>query len=237
MKRAVLCLILASLSFSVSAQTSFYHDYKSFFGKEDRVGLFSEDAKARFSPKVLKTIAANTLLVDCGTKDKPATGFLGKTHDGTHIVTAAHNAQMAAQAKPCQAKRFNETAIEVSDIEINSSFQDNATLTDVGFDIAKSKATALFGGFETCKNIDITSTFIVPQSYDGTGYLALPPTCRVTNITKTVITTTCKGHYKASGAPLLSVQENNVCVAGVFNAHSGSLMKYESYAANITSQE
>lgn len=233
MKRVALCLILACVPLIANAQSSFYHDYKSFFGKEDRVGLFSEDAKARFSSDILKTIAANTLLVDCGTQGKPATGFLLKTKDGTDIVTAAHNAQLATEAKPCLARRFNEYAVQVSDFETNSDYKDNATLTDVGFDVAKAKSLTLTGGFDVCKNIALTSTLIVPQSYDGKGYLALPPTCRATKISETVITTTCKGHYKASGAPLLNIQEDKVCVAGVFNAHSGSLMNYESYAAKL----
>jgi len=92
------------------------------------------------------------------------------------------------------------------------------------------------GGFNICKSLDINSKLIVPQSYDGTGYLTLSPPCKATQISKHVISTTCRGHYKASGAPLLVVKGQKVCVAGVFNAHSGSLMNYESYAARLFSE-
>ena len=235
MIRAALCLVLASLPFIASAQSSYYHDYKSFFGKEDRVGLFSEQAKARFSPAVLKSIAANTLLVDCGSHGKPSTGFLLKSKDGTHIITAAHNVQLATTAKPCRINHINETAAQVHNFKPHSNYKNTATLTDAGFDVATAESATFSGGLDICESIDLTSAFIVPQSYDGTGYLALPPTCRITKVSGAIITTTCRGHYKASGAPLLSIKEDKICVAGVFNAHSGSLMKYESYAANMVS--
>lgn len=233
MTRALLCLMLVSLSGVSFAQNSFYHDYKSFFGKDDRIGLFSKKAKARFSPEVLEKITANTLLVNCGSQGKPATGFLLKAKDGTHILTAAHNVQLATTHKPCNASRYNEYAVQVTDFVTNANYQDNATLSDVGFDTARAKSLTLSGGFKICESIDLTSTLVVPQSYDGTGYLALPPICRATKVSETVITTNCRGHYKASGAPLLSIKDNKVCVAGLFNAHSGSLMNYESYAANM----
>lgn len=232
MKRAALCLIALALPALASAQSSFYHDYKSFFGKEDRIGLFSEKAKARFSPKVLEIIAANTLLVDCGSKGKPATGFLLKADGQSVIVTAAHNVQLATNT-PCKAKLYNQDAVAVPNFQINPNYQDNATLQDVGSDVAIVKSTSFSGGFKTCQSLDLKAPLLVPQSYDGTGYLALPPICRATKISETIITTTCRGHYKASGAPLLSIKGDKVCAAGVFNAHSGSLMNYESYAANM----
>ncbi len=233
MKRLALYFLITALPAIATAQGSFYYNYKSFFGKEDRIGLFSDEAKARFSYDVLNSIAANTLLMNCGSKGKPATGFLLQSKDGPQIVTAAHNVQLATSSKPCRARRYNEYAIQVSDFKISADYQDSATLTDVGFDVAKAHSTTLLGGFEPCKTVDITAAFIVPQSYDGKGYLALPPLCRVTEIAGNVITTNCKGHYKASGAPLLLIKNEKVCVAGVFNAHSGSLMHYESYAAKL----
>ena len=75
---------------TAGAQSSYYHDYKSFFGKEDRVGLFSDTAKTRYSEAIRQSITSNTLLVDCGSKDKPATGFVANFKDGPQIVTAAH---------------------------------------------------------------------------------------------------------------------------------------------------
>lgn len=236
MKRLALYFLITALPAIAMAQSSFYFDYKSFFGKEDRIGLFSDEAKARFSNNVLKSISANTLLMDCGSKGKPATGFLLQSKDGPQIVTAAHNVQLATSSQPCRARRYNEYAVKVSDFKISADYQDSATLTDVGFDVAKAHSTTLLGGFKVCETIDMTAAFIVPQSYDGKGYLALPPLCRATKISGNVITTNCRGHYKASGAPLLLIKNENVCVAGVFNAHSGRLMNYESYAANIISR-
>ena len=232
MKRVVFCLMLTALPLVASAQSSYYHNYKSFFGKEDRVGLFSQKAKERFPSDVLDIIAANTLLVDCGSKGKPATGFLVKSHFDSEIYTAAHNVR-STLTKPCTVNRNNEEAIQVSNFLTKAGYQDSATLTDVGFDVAKAESQTLSDGFEICETIDLNDTLLVPQSYDGKGYLAIPPICRATKISETVITTTCRGHYKASGAPLLSIKNDKVCVAGVFNAHSGSLMNYESYAANM----
>jgi len=121
----------------------------------------------------------------------------------------------------------------IDDFKPSQNFKNSATLLDTGFDIAFSKTKTPSNGFDICKSIDLNSDLVVPQSYDGKGYLTLSPSCRAIKITKHMITTTCRGHYKASGAPLLSVNDDTVCVAGVFNANSGSLMNYESYAARL----
>ena len=75
MKRLTIILMVFTTCSFAWAQ-SYYHDYKSFFSKEDRVGLFSDKAKARYSESIRQSIADNTLLIDCGSKGKPATGFI-----------------------------------------------------------------------------------------------------------------------------------------------------------------
>jgi len=237
MKRLAIILMALMGCSAAWAQTSYYHDYKSFFGKEDRASLFSEGTKAQYSHAIRQTIAANTLLVDCGSKGKPATGFIANFKKGQHVVTAAHNVQMASDnARPCYVKRLNKPDIVIDDFKPSKNFKNSATLLDTGFDVAISETRLNSGGFNICKSLDVNSKLIVPQSYDGSGYLTLSPTCKVTKIIKHVITTTCRGHYKASGAPLLVMKDDSVCVAGVFNAHSGSLMNYESYAARLFSE-
>lgn len=236
MRYWVASLVVLVLSGSAWAQSSFYHDYKSFFGKEDRVGLFSEKAKAQFSETVRKSIAVNTLLVDCGSQGRPATGFIANTEDGPRIFTAAHNVEMAEEnSRPCYIRRLEEADLVIDNFKPSQNFRNSATLLDAGFDLATSDTKLSSGGFEMCQSLDMNSKLLVPQSFDGTGYLTLAPQCRATKITNHIITTTCRGHYKASGAPLLVTQDDKVCVAGVFNAHSGSLMNYESYAARLNS--
>ena len=215
-------------------RSSYYHDYKSFFGKEDRLALFSDEAKILYTDNIRQDIIANTLLVDCGSKDRPATGFVANFKDGQRLVTAAHNVQMAADnSRPCIIKQQDKPDALIDDFKPSQNFKNSATLLDTGFDIAFSKTKTPSNGFDICKSFDLNSNLVAPQSYDGKGYLALSPSCRATKITKHMIMTTCRGHYKASGAPLLAIQADTICVAGVFNAHSGSLMNYESYAARI----
>ena len=228
----IVLMVLTTCSFAWAQ--SYYHDYKSFFGKEDRVGLFSDKAKARYSESIRQIIADNTLLIDCGSKGKPATGFIANFKEGHRVVTAAHNVQMASDnSRPCYVKRLGQSDIVIDDFKKSKHFKNSATLLDTGFDVAISDTTLTSSGFKLCENLELTSDLIVPQSYDGTGYLALPPPCRATKITNHVITTTCRGHYKASGAPLLAIKDDTICIAGVFNAHSGKLMNYESYAARL----
>lgn len=223
-------LFIITLSSLALAQSSYYHDYKSFFGKEDRIGLFSQEANRQLSQKVLNNIVANTLLVDCGTQGKPSTGFIIQSENRSKIVTAAHNVQLA-NTKPCKIKRINGSVVDFTFFETHEHYQNTATLKDASYDIATAYTLSDIEGYKPCKNITMDAKLVVPQSYDGTGFIVLSPTCKMTQKTETLITTTCRGHYKASGAPLLSVTKDNVCVLGVFNAHSGSLMNFESYAA------
>lgn len=235
MKYLSIILIAVMACGTAWSQASYYPNYKSFFGKEDRIGLFSQDAKTKYSNVIRKTITANTLLIDCGSKGKPATGFILNSKEGQRLMTAAHNVQMAFEnSRPCYVKRLDKPDVVIDDFQPLQNFKNSATLFDAGFDVATSDTQLASDGFNVCKSLDIKSELLVPQSYDGTGYLALSPACKSTKISSHVITTTCRGHYKASGAPLLVVKDEKVCVAGVFNAHSGSLMKYESYAARLT---
>ena len=228
----IVLMVLTTCSFAWAQ--SYYHDYKSFFGKEDRVGLFSDKAKARYSESIRQIIADNTLLIDCGSKGKPATGFVAGFKEGHRVVTAAHNVQMASDnSRPCYVKRPGKSDIVIDNFKPSQNFKNSSTLLDAGFDIAFSKTKLPSNGFDICKSFDLNSNLVVPQSYDGKGYLTLSPSCRATKITGNIITTTCRGHYKASGAPLLAIDDEAICVAGVFNAHNGSLMNYESYAAQI----
>ena len=234
MKRLSVIFIALLGCSSAWAQSSYYHDYKNFFGKEDRIGLFSDAAKTLYSKDIRQKIIANTLLVDCGSKEKPATGFIANFKKGQRIVTAAHNVQMATDnSRPCIIKKQDKPDTLIDDFKPSENFKNSATLLDTGFDIAVSKTKLPSNGFNICKSFNLNSDLVVAQSYDGKGYLTLSPSCRATKITKHMITTTCRGHYKASGAPLLVIKSDSVCVAGVFNAHSGSLMKFESYAAQI----
>ena len=234
MKRLIVCIIALTAGSSAWAQSSYFHDYKSFFGKEDRIGLFSEDAKNRYSDAIRQTITENTLLVNCGSKDKPASGFVVNTDEGQRIVTAAHNVHMAKEnSRPCRTKKIGKDEVIIDDFKPSRHFKNSSTLLDAGFDVATSEYKFDAPGYNLCKAIDLVSELTVPQSYDGTGYLVLSPPCRATKISKHIITTDCRGHYKASGAPLLAIKDKKVCIAGVFNAHSGRLMNYESYAANM----
>ena len=234
MKFLVIWIIALVTSSHAWAQSSYFHDYKSFFGKEDRIGLFSEKAKSRYSEAIRQIITENTLLVDCGTKGNPASGFIVNIDKGQRIITAAHNVQLAKEnSRPCKTKQINKDEEIVDDFIPSHQYENSATLIDTGFDIATSQKAFEASGYKLCKAIDLASELTVPQSYDGTGYIVLPPPCRATKISKNIITTNCRGHYKASGAPLLAIKNEKVCVAGVFNAHSGGLMNFESYAANM----
>ena len=238
MKRLSVIFIALLGCSSAWAQSSYYHDYKSFFGKEDRLALFSDKAKILYSDNIRRDIIANTLLVDCGSKEKPATGFIANFEDGQRIVTAAHNVQMAADnSRPCIIKRQDKPDALIHDFKPSQDFKNSATLLDTGFDIAVSNTKLPSNGFNICKSFNLNSDLVVAQSYDGKGYLTLSPSCHATKITKHMITTTCRGHYKASGAPLLAIQDDTICVAGVFNAHSGSLMEYEGYAARMRASD
>ena len=229
MKRAILCLILASASGVAAAQSSFQHDYKSFFGKEDRIGLYSDAASSRFSEAVLQTIRSNTILMDCGSSGKPSTAFIAKTQNGPHIFSAAHNLTMAENSG---ADCTSGNAILPKGMA-SPAFEDSGTLEDAAHDIAHWPNITANEGFKICKALELTSKFVLVQSMDGNGQLGISPVCKVKSVKGKLITTTCRGHYKASGAPLLSIAKDNVCVAGVFNAHSGRQFEYESYAASL----
>jgi hypothetical protein len=217
------------LSSTSAASQSYSHNYESFFGKDDRVGLYSQSAKDHFSTSVLQTIQNNTLLIDCGSSGKPSTAFVAKTKNGPHIISAAHNMTMAkAKRQNCQIGE-----ITLSNGRISSNFKDSGMHDDAGYDIAYWPNVTPQSGFDVCGNTSQSSKYYLAQSLDGTGRLGLSPQCRINSIEGNLITTNCRGHYKASGAPLLSVTKQSVCVAGVFNAHSGRLYKYESYAARL----
>lgn len=234
MKPLVIWIIALMAGSHAWAQSSYFHDYKSFFGEEDRIGLFSEKAKNRFSEDIRQTIIENTLLVDCGSKDKPASGFILNTDIGQRVITAAHNVNLAKEtSRPCKTQLIGKDEVVVDDFKPSHRFENSSTLLDAGFDVATSERKLEAPGYNLCKALDLASELTVPQSYDGTGYLVLSPPCRAKKISKHIITTNCRGHYKASGAPLLAIKDEEVCVAGVFNAHSGGLMNYESYAANM----
>jgi len=228
MKRAALCLMLASTS-GVAAAQSYSHNYKSFFGKEDRIGLYSDAASSRFSETVLKTIRANTILMDCGSNGKPSTAFIAKTENGPRIFSAAHNLTMTENSG---ADCTSGKAI-LPKGKASSTFEDSGTLEDAAHDIAHWPNITANEGFKICKSLDLTSKFVLVQSIDGNGQLGISPICKIKSVKGKLITTTCRGHYKASGAPLLSITKDNVCVAGAFNAHSGRQFEYESYAAAL----
>lgn len=226
------CLIVLALPFLIgsAAAQSLAHDYKSFFGTEDRIELYSEKAAKRFSKMALETIRDNTLLIDCGASGKPSTAFIVKTTIGTQVMSAGHNLTMAdAKKLDCRLG-----GAKLPKGKTSPFFKDNSTKEDAAYDIAIWPNITKRSGFEICKSIATTSNFILVQSWDGTGKLGISPDCKVKAVQGALITTSCQGHYKASGAPLLSVSENSVCAAGVFNAHSGKLFNYESYAARLS---
>jgi len=224
-------VVFAALMFTSPALSQSYsHDYESFFGKDDRIGLYSQAAKERYTPDVLKTIQDNTLLMDCGSSGKPSTAFIVKNKYGSRIISAAHNLTMAENKK--QDCKLGKTILPKG--QASAAFKDNGTLSDAAFDIADWPNITTHKGFDICESASPSSTYILAQSLDGTGRLGISPTCKVTSIKNNLITTTCRGHYKASGAPLLAVTDKCICVAGVFNAHSGTLFEYESYAARLT---
>jgi len=225
-----LTLVALALSLSgLAAAQSYSHNYERFFGKDDRIGLYSNEASERFSLSLLKTIRDNTLLMDCGSKGKPSTAFVAKTKADTRIISAAHNLTMArVNDEDCKLR-----AIALPKGVASSDFKDDGTKIDAGNDVAYWPNITQSKGFDVCDTIATSAKYILIQSLDGTGRLGISPMCKVKSIEGKLITTTCRGHYKASGAPLLAIHANKVCVAGVFNAHSGKLFGYESYAAKI----
>ena len=225
-----LAFIVFALSLSgLAAAQSYAHNYERFFGKDDRIGLYSIEAAERFSPAILKTIQDNTLLMDCGSNGKPSTAFIAKKKDGPRIISAAHNLTMAEAAD--QDCKLGKIVLPKGTVSID--FRDNGTQGDAAYDIAYWTNVTQHKGFSICRSADTSAKYFLAQSLDGTGKLGLSPECKVKAVKGSLITSTCRGHYKASGAPLLAVSENDVCVAGVFNAHSGRLFEYESYAARL----
>ena len=226
--RLAFAVFFLSLSGLAAAQ-SYSHNYERFFGKDDLIGLYSTEASERFSPSILKVIQDNTLLMDCGTSGKPSTAFAANTIDGTRIISAAHNLTMA------EAKNYDcmlgKTALPKG--QAASGFKDDGTQSDAAHDIAYWPNVTEQKGFGVCKSVSTSAKYVLVQSLDGTGKLGISPECKVKSVENNLITTTCRGHYKASGAPLLAVSENKICVAGVFNAHSGTRFEYESYAARL----
>ncbi len=228
--RTALFFIACLLSTDQSLAQNYSHSYEHFFGKEDRIGLYSEAARAKFSLSTLHEIQKNTLLIECGSSGKPATAFIAKTQNGPRIISAAHNLMMAKhKGSDC---KLGKTSLPQG--RTSKYFKDDSTLDDAAHDIAKWPNVTNHQGFEICESINTSSNFILAQSLDGSGRLGLSPQCRVSSIDGNLITTTCRGHYKASGAPLLAISHTTVCVAGVFNAHSGKRMGYESYAARLS---
>ena len=69
--RLSLALFTVLILASPAASQSYSHNYESFFGKEDRIGLYSKAATERFTPAILKTLRNNTLLMDCGASVMP----------------------------------------------------------------------------------------------------------------------------------------------------------------------
>lgn len=228
MRFACLSLLLLMSSGEAYAQ-SYSHNYERFFGTDDRVGLYSEAAQTRFSGPVLKTIRDNTLLIECGSSGKPSTAFVAKSSKGSRIVSAAHNLTLA-QTKNQDCKIGKEF---LTDGEITKGFKDSGTLEDAAYDVAQWPDITSRVGFEICESLDTSAKYFLIQSMDGNGALGLSPFCKVKSVRGNLITTNCRGHYKASGAPLLAISKNKICVAGVFNAHSGRRFKYESYAARL----
>jgi len=211
---------------STANAQSYSHNYESFFGKDDRIELYSEAANERFEPHILETIRKNTLLMDCGSQGKPSTAFIVENQ----IVSAAHNLTLAqVNKRDCKIGRA-----KLPQGQASIDFKDNGTINDAAYDIATWPNITAHQGFKICETIETDSQYALVQSLDGTGRLGISPFCKITSVADNLISTTCKGHYKASGAPLLAVSENDVCVAGVFNAHSGKLFGYESYAAKLT---
>ena len=222
---AIATLLLAPQA----ASQSYSHNYESFFGKDDRIGLYSQAANKRFPSTILRTIRDNTLLIDCGSSGKPSTAFVAKTKNGSKIISAAHNLTMAENnALSCE---LGNTVLPAG--RAASNFEDSGTLADAAYDIANWPNITSQLGFDICDQVDLTSKYMLVQSLDGSGRLGISPECKVKTIKGDLITTTCRGHYKASGAPLLTMKGQSVCVAGVFNAHSGKLFGYESYAARV----
>ncbi|MEP3891800.1 MAG: hypothetical protein ABJN69_15200 [Hellea sp.] len=228
--RVCLLALVSPLVFGSTAAQSPAHNYESFFGFDDRIDLYSEAADKRFSKAILKTIRDNTLLMDCGSSGKPSTGFIVKTSLGTQIISAGHNLTMAEAGKrSCKLAGASLTKGKASPL-----FKDSGTKEDAGYDIASWPNITKRGGLDICKSISTSSKFVLVQSWDGNGKLGISADCKVKALNGRLITTSCKGHYKASGGPLLAVSENSVCAAGVFNAHSGKQFNYESYAARLT---
>jgi len=117
---------------NVAASQSYSHNYESFFGKDDRIGLYSNEAAKRFPSSILKVIQNNTLLMDCGTSGKPSTAFIIKTKDRAQITSAAHNLTMARiRNEDCKLGKRSLLKGQVS-----SDFKDNGTQGDAAYDIA-----------------------------------------------------------------------------------------------------
>lgn len=222
--------VFASLLFAIPAGSQSYsHNYESFFGKDDRIELYSDSAKERFTETAFKTIQNNTLLLDCGTQGKPSTAFVVKTKNGPRIFSAAHNLRMAKDNnRDC---KLGNAALPNG--KASSEYNNTGMLDDAAYDIAQWPNTTSQKGFKICDRIDTSLKYFLAQSLDGTGHLGLSPYCKVRSVENKLIKTTCRGHYKASGAPLLTVIDKKVCVAGVFNSHSGKMFNYESYAARL----
>ncbi|WP_026940577.1 hypothetical protein [Hellea balneolensis] len=229
MRVSLVLLTLLFLAGPSNAQ-SYAHNYESFFGKEDRIGLYSQEAIERFTSTVLKTIQDNTLLIDCGTNGKPSTAFVAKTKEGSRIISAAHNLTMAQRKNQhCKVGK-----ILLEDGETAKNFKDSGTIEDVAYDVAQWPNLTPHTGFDICENLKTSTKYVLVQSIDGNGTLGLSPFCKVRSIKNNLITTNCRGHYKSSGAPLLAIRNDEVCVAGIFNAHSGRRFEFESYAARLS---
>ena len=229
MKLACYALTPLLLVSSAIAQ-SYSFNYEHFFGKDDRIGLYSEEAANRFTPAILNALQDNTLLMNCGTSGKPSTAFVAQTQQGSRIISAAHNLTMAeAKNRDCKLGKAILPAGRVS-----SLFQNNGTLDDAAHDIAQWPNITKRKGFRICETLELSSKIVLVQSMDGDGRLGISPFCKVKSVKDTLLKTTCRGHYKASGAPLLAVTDESICAAGVFNAHSGRRFEYESYAAKLS---
>lgn len=226
MKRLVIILTVWLIVAGAAHAQSYSYNYERFFGKDDRIGLYTDKAEALFTAKVLQVIRNNTLLIDCGSQGKPSTAFIAKNV----IYSAAHNLTLAQAKKlPCKIG-----TVELPNGKPSVNFKDNGMKADAAYDIASWPNITAHKGFKICKTLELDANYVLVQSLDGKGRLGVSPVCRVKSLENRLITTTCRGHYKASGGPLLKLSKTDVCVAGVFNAHSGKLFGYESYSAKLT---
>jgi len=130
MRHVGFTLVFVLVTGAATAQ-SYSHNYERFFGKDDRIGLYSEAAETLFSPSILKTISDNTLLIDCGSSGKPSTAFVAKTKQGPRIVSAAHNLTLAeAKDQDCKIGK-----VALKNGKGSKSFKDSGTKEDAAHDI------------------------------------------------------------------------------------------------------